>query len=197
MAPLPPKVVSVALVVPGASRARAWFDVTDYANLAAARKAVERRGVDLVLAAERALGRVPVEQAFNNPGFDVLTSREGEPSIRIEVKARVLGADTFSITRTEVLTALNVAPDHRLALVSVHPDGPAGDQVHYVGDAFQGAEPAWLNDFGVVAQTLDWDAWWVRGAIPPSRTNGRPRAVLFPACHPGRSDTGANPLFAV
>ena len=36
-------------------------------------KEVERRGVELVLAAERALGRAPVEQAFNNPGFDILS----------------------------------------------------------------------------------------------------------------------------
>ncbi|MGI9825333.1 helicase-related protein [Agromyces sp. Marseille-Q5079] len=166
MAPLPPKIVSVALVVPGAVEPPPGANMANFADLAAARKAVERRGVDAVLAAERALGRAPVEQAFNNPGFDVLTSRDDEPSIRIEVKARILGADTFTITRTEVLTALNVAPNHRLALVSVHPDGPAGDRVHYIGEAFEGAEPAWLNDFGVVAQTLDWDGWWARGRAP-------------------------------
>lgn len=117
---LPPRVVCAALVLPGAA-------IPQVGELTAdpmARKAVERRGVEAVLAAERALGREPKEQASNNPGFDVLSTSLGNPSIRIEVKARIAGSDTFIITRTEVLLALNAAPHHRLALVSVHPDGP-------------------------------------------------------------------------
>lgn len=163
MAPLPPKIVSVAVVLP----ARLVPPTAGVpADLAAARKAVERRGVEAVLAAERVLGRVPEEQPFNNPGFDVLSTRDDDHGIRIEVKARVLGADDFTITRNEVLMALNASPHHRLALVSVHPDGATHDQIRYIGNAFAGAEPAWLNDFGVVAQTLDWDAWWSRGGEP-------------------------------
>ena len=67
-------------------------------------KEVERRGVDLVLATERALGRKPVEQAFNNPGFDILSQRDGEDPIRIEVKARIAGAEDFFVTHNEVMT---------------------------------------------------------------------------------------------
>lgn len=163
MAPVPPKVVSVALVVPAESAAEGG---EHFADMVAARKAVERRGVEAVLAAEVRLGRVPVEQLFNNPGFDILSRPQGGTGIRIEVKARVAGTDSFTITRNEVLTALNAAPDHRLALVSVHPDGPELDRVRYIGEAFAGAEAAWLNDFGVVAQTLDWDSWWARGQAP-------------------------------
>ena len=128
--------------------------------------AVERRGVDAVLAAERSLGRVPVEQAHNNPGFDILSHNAGEPSIRIEVKARIAGSDTFTITRTEVLTAVNTEHDHRLALVSVSLEGPEHDMVCYIGDAFQGVEPAWLTDFDVVSQNLAWSEWWARGGRP-------------------------------
>ena len=82
------------------------------------------------------------------------------------MKARIAGADTFVITRTEVLLALNAAPHHRLALVSVHPDGPHLDQVRYIGDVFAGAEPAWINDFGVVSQILSWDHYWDAGRTP-------------------------------
>ncbi len=166
MSPQPPKIVAVALVVPEASAGSGNEGRASAQDLTLARKAVERRGVEAVLAAERRLGREPVEQAFNNPGFDVLSKKPGEPSLRIEVKARILGAEDFSITRNEVLTALNAAPDHRLALVSVHPDGADFDRVHYVGEAFAGAEPQWLADFGVVSQRLDWDAWWSRGREP-------------------------------
>jgi hypothetical protein len=45
-----------------------------------------------------------------------------------------------------VLLALNAAPNHRLALVSVHPNGAHLDKVRYIKDVFAGAEPAWLRD---------------------------------------------------
>jgi hypothetical protein len=159
---VPPRVVSVALVLPAPVQVHHDAQAAD----PEARKAVERRGVDAVLAAERALGREPIEQASNNPGFDILSNCPGDPSLRIEVKARIAGADTFVITRTEVLLALNAARDHRLALVSVHPDGSHLDQVRYIGDVFARAEPSWLNDFGLVSQTLSWDHYWDAGHAP-------------------------------
>jgi superfamily II DNA or RNA helicase len=159
---MPPRVVSVALVLPAPVQAPLDVAAAD----PVARKAVERRGVDAVLAAERALGREPIEQASNNPGFDILSTQPGDPSLRIEVKARIAGADTFTITRSEVLLALNAAPHHRLALVSVHPDGSHLDQVRYIGDVFAGAEPSWINDFGLVSQTLSWDHYWDAGRTP-------------------------------
>lgn len=162
MSPLPPRIISAALVVPAPTNVPANSLTAD----PGARKAIERRGVDAALAAERSLGRVPIEQPVNNPGFDILSKRLGEPNLRIEVKARVAGSDTFSITRTEVLLALNAGANHRLALVSVHPDGPHLDDVRYVGDVFAGAEPSWLNDFGMVSQTFSWDHYWGAGQSP-------------------------------
>jgi len=107
-----------------------------------------------------------VEQAHNNPGFDVLSSKVGGPSIRIEVKARIEGSEVFTITRTEVLTALNTGQDHRLALVSVSLDGPEHDRVSYLVDAFQGVEPEWLAHFDAVSHNLRWADWWARGGDP-------------------------------
>ena len=46
----------------------------------------------------------PDEQAFNNPGFDILSQRDGEDPIRIEVKARIAGAEDFFVTHNEVMT---------------------------------------------------------------------------------------------
>ncbi|GAA5090770.1 helicase-related protein [Microbacterium yannicii] len=162
MSPVSPRITAVALVMPGISAAVPGHPSVD----PDARRAVERRGVDAVLALERGLGRTPIEQAQNNPGFDVLSHSPSGPGIRIEVKARVEGADTFTITRTEVLTALNAAPDHRLALVRVSPLGPVHDQVRYIGNAFEGVEPSWLTDFDVVSQNLAWNDWWARGDSP-------------------------------
>lgn len=163
MAPVTPRITAIALVMP----AQAASDVPGHVSAdAAARAAVERRGVDAVLAAERALGRNPEEQAHNNPGFDVLSRPAEGGGIRIEVKARIEGSDTFTITRTEVLTALNAAPDHRLALVRVSTHGAQHDEVRYIGNAFEGVEPTWLTDFDVVSQNLSWNDWWSRGTAP-------------------------------
>lgn len=162
MAPLPPRITAIALVMPSTPAPDLGAQSAD----AAARQAVERRGVDAVLAAEVALGRVPEEQAHNNPGFDVLSRSAHGPSIRLEVKSRIAGADTFTITRTEVLMALNSAPDHRLALVRVSELGAANDELRYIGGAFDGVEPANLTDFNVVSQNLSWKDWWDRGVDP-------------------------------
>jgi SNF2 family DNA or RNA helicase len=161
MAPLPPRITAIALVMPATP-----IPNVEQAADADARAAIERRGVDAVLAAEVGLGRSPEEQSHNNPGFDVLSRTPDGPSIRIEVKARIAGADTFTITRTEVLMALNSAPDHRLALVRVSELGSEHDELRYIGGAFDGVEPASLTDFNVVSQNLSWKDWWDRGVGP-------------------------------
>ena len=43
----------------------------------------------------------------NNQGYDIESLRTAEHLDFIEVKGRVAGADTFHITRSEILTALN------------------------------------------------------------------------------------------
>jgi len=160
MTALPPRITAIALVVP---RPAAASEPPPHATVTAE---IERRGVDAVLRAEIALGRRPEEQAHSNPGFDILSTRPGEPSIRIEVKARIAGAASFDITRREVLTALNAAPNHRLALVSVSPEGPEHDEVRYLSNVFAGVEPAWLEVFAANRHELDWKTYWERGGAP-------------------------------
>ncbi|AXX31479.1 DUF3883 domain-containing protein [Actinosynnema pretiosum subsp. pretiosum] len=151
---LPPRIMTAALVLP----------VAGAGAPSAPSKAVERRGVELVLATERALGRSPEEKPFSNPGYDVLsTPPDGGPSIRIEVKARAAGAEDFQVTHNEVITGKNAAPHYRLALVSVSPDGPEHDLVRYVAEPFSGV------DFGDLAATgvrADWARTWASGSEP-------------------------------
>ena len=129
---------------------------------AAARERVERVAVDAVLAAERSLGRSPEEKARNNPGFDVV-SREGEggPLLFIEVKGRIAGAATFTITKNEVLHALNKTGDYVLALVRV--DSDRADEVRYIREPFTGNDDVL---FGVTSLNLDWDEMFKRGTAP-------------------------------
>lgn len=160
LAPKPPHIVTAALVLPAAE-----VDLPSDSPLHAKEtKAVERRGVDLVLATERALGREPREQPFANPGYDVLSvPRDGGPSIRIEVKARIEGADDFYVTHNEVVTGKNAVPDYRLALVAVSERGPEHDRVRYVAAPFTGVDFGDLSATGVRA---DWSKTWDAGTAP-------------------------------
>jgi superfamily II DNA or RNA helicase len=157
----PPRVLTAALVLPlAAVQAEVPADTPMHAIET---KDVERRGVERVLTAERALGRVPVEQAFNNPGFDVLSHCHGEDPIRIEVKARIDGAADFFVTHNEVLTALNSAPRYRLALVRVDPRGPEHDDLRYLESPFSGFD---AGDFDATGHRGKWETTWVRGREP-------------------------------
>jgi hypothetical protein len=124
---------------------------------------VERRAVDAVLAAERALGRQPEEMPHNNPGYDIRSLDSDGHLIHIEVKGRIAGASDFFVTYNEVLHGKNAAPRYRLALVRVNPDGKHADEVRYLADPFARTE---LGSFAATGITGDWDAEWKRGGPP-------------------------------
>jgi superfamily II DNA or RNA helicase len=157
----PPRVVTAALVLPLSA---VQAEISEEAPMHAVEtKEIERRGVERVLAAERALGRVPVEQAFNNPGFDVLSQRDGDDPVRIEVKGRIAGAEDFYVTHNEVLTALNSAPRYRLALVRVDPRGSGHDEVRYIDNPFAGFD---AGSFDATGHRGKWDTTWAQGREP-------------------------------
>lgn len=158
----PPRILTAAVVLPLSMTTDE--SPSEAPQHAVETKEVERRGVDLVLATEARLGRTPQEQAFNNPGFDVLSyPGDNELPIRIEVKARVLGAKDFFITNNEIVTGKNTAPRYRLALVSVDPRGPEHDQVRYVDDPFANIDMGGFDAMGVRA---DWNKTWNKGMEP-------------------------------
>lgn len=77
------------------------------------------------------------------------------------MRGRIAGADEVTVTRTELITGKN-ADRYALALVSVSPDGPVGDQVRYVERPYDGLEPS----FETTRVNLDWRKLWSRG-VPP------------------------------
>jgi superfamily II DNA or RNA helicase len=162
MSAKPPLVVAAALVLPAG-----LLDLGLPAEApirAKETKTVERRGVELVLAHERAIGRVPEEQAFNNPGYDILSTDPATgDTYRIEVKTRLAGAADFWVTHNEVITGKNAAPRYRLALVKVDHSGPDGDEVRYLDDPFANVE---MGDFEATGHTGDWARNWARGRAP-------------------------------
>ncbi|MBH5141180.1 helicase-related protein [Rhodococcus erythropolis] len=162
MSTKPPLILTAALVLP--------IGMIDDADLPATApihaketKEVERRGVDLVLACEQKVGRQPVEQAFNNKGFDILSTAPNGDTYRIEVKARIDGAKDFFVTHNEVMTGKNAVPRYRLALVSVDPRGAQFDEVRYVDNPFATTD---LGDFEATGIRGDWAKTWKKGMSP-------------------------------
>ncbi|OLL18361.1 MULTISPECIES: helicase-related protein [unclassified Rhodococcus (in: high G+C Gram-positive bacteria)] len=158
MSTKPPLILTAALVLPvgmleGELPATAPIHAKET-------KEVERRGVDLVLARERELGRQPVEQAFNNKGFDILSTATNGDTYRIEVKARFEGAEDFFVTHNEVMTGKNAVPRYRLALVRVDRRGAQYDEVRYLDDPFATTD---VGDFDTTGIRGDWNKMWAKG----------------------------------
>lgn len=159
-----PRVASAALIVPQGLLDR-LAGLRDGPPEAYAKETdlVERRAVDLVLQEERKLGRLPEEMAHNNPGFDIRSHTVDDHWVFIEVKGRIKGAKDFHVTRTEALTGKNTGANYRLALVSVHPDGPEHDEVRYIVDPFRDVD---FGKFDATELRGDWKKTWARGENP-------------------------------
>ena len=166
---LPPAVVGGALVVP-ARILRQPSRESATRETAISRADVERRAVQAVLAAERRLGWQAVdlnEEQPNHPGFDIRSRRsrreKGGSDLKfIEVKGRIKGASTVTITRNEILTGLNEPEHFILALVEVSPNGD--DTVRYLRRPFEGQ----ILDFtfDVTSINFNWSALWTRATTP-------------------------------
>jgi hypothetical protein len=76
----------------------------------------------------------------------------------IEVKGRIRGSDVVTVTRNEILTALNKPDRFILALVEVGED--ESTDVRYLRHPFVGAEDAY---FGVTSVNYDWDTYFGLG----------------------------------
>jgi len=100
------------------------------------RQAVEQAAMRAVMALEESLGFEPRDVSASKCGYDV-ESRipedrreefEGACLRFIEVKGRTKGAETVTVTRNEILTALNKPENFFLALVEV--DGAKTNTVY-------------------------------------------------------------------
>jgi len=159
----PPVLTGGALVIPQGLLDNLLGRTSDPARTAKDTALAERRAVDAVLAAERGIGRIPQELPHSNPGYDIQSRTADDHMVFIEVKGRVLGAEEFWVTRTEALTGKNCGTGFRLALVTVHPDGPERDEVRYIVDPFRAVD---FGDFAATGVIGDWAKEWARGGDP-------------------------------
>ena len=161
---LPPVVVGAALVVPAGLLARlGGHPLPPPGPFALDRATVEWRAVDAAVAVEEALGYRVTVMPPSNPGFDLRSETPGGGLRFVEVKGRIAGAETFMVTRNEILHALNVPDAWVLALVEVSPDGAAHDRIRHLRRPF--GDTVHLP-FGTTAAMLSWRDYWERGTDP-------------------------------
>ena len=135
LAPLPPVVLGGLLVVPlglllaiGGKPAPAATPADTQAAAARAR--------EIVMEVERRLGFVPVDRELEKLGYDIESAVPGTGRLRfIEVKGRVAGADTVTVTKNEILYSLNKPDDFILAIVEFPADGQ--HSVRYIRRPFR------------------------------------------------------------
>jgi SNF2 family DNA or RNA helicase len=159
ISPLPPVVVGGALIVPAGllaamtGRPRATTEAPDLQASAARARAI-------VMEIERRLGFEPIDREPEKLGYDIESRVPGTGRLRfIEVKGRVAGAATISVTRNEILYSLNKPDDFILAIVEFLPDD--SHRVHYVRRPFR-REP----DFGVTSVNYDFAELLARAEAP-------------------------------
>ena len=161
---LPPVVVGGALIIPAGLLARRLGQrADDPATHARETERVERAAVDAVLAVESSLGRDPKEMPKNNKGYDIESKTPDGDLLFIEVKGRIQGAETVTVTRSEIGVGRNKPDDFVLALVEVPGDNGGEPAVRYLRRPFEGmGEP----HFASVAETFNWKKLIERAGAP-------------------------------
>lgn len=118
ISPQPPVVIGGALIIP-----QGLLDETQGKppNLfGRQRKAVEDAAMRAVIEYETGLMFEPIDVSKANLGWDIETRIPGTGKLRfIEVKGRIEGSETITVTKNEILAGLNKPEDFFLAVVEV------------------------------------------------------------------------------
>jgi hypothetical protein len=181
---MPPVVIGGALVVPiGLLQRLQGKRESTTSTFAKETKRVELAAMETVMAAERALGYEPRDVSDRKCGYDIESVVPGTGQLRfIEVKGRIEGAETVTVTKNEILAALNKPDNFILALVQVPADQnfPEGDAfaVREAGGDYQVQgkgcilryvkEPFQQPDFRSCSVNYPWKDGW-NGGYEPQR----------------------------
>ncbi len=156
---LPPAIFGGLLVVPRGLIETMRGHVPLTAASPADTQAAAARARAVVMEMERSLGHEPVDREFDHLGYDI-ESRAPSGKLRfLEVKGRIAGARTITVTRNEILCSLNKPDDYILALVEF--DGEGGHRLRYVRTPFR-QEP----DFAVTSVNYDFGDLLARSEDP-------------------------------
>ena len=140
-----PIIVGGALVIPqGLIEQKKGNEIPVWATNAEERSRIEKLAMNAVMEAEKSLGFDPVDVSKEKYGWDI-QSKAGDGELRfIEVKGRVKGAPTVTVTKNEILASLN-QPDKFIFAVALV-DGDQVEGPYYLREPFD-QEPG----FGVTS----------------------------------------------
>ena len=152
----PPVILGGALVIPAGLLATltGTTEQPSFCADSSTRRETELAAMQAVMERERALGYEPSDVSADKCGYDIESKVPGalqndQPVLRfIEVKGRAAGAATVTVTRNEILTALNQPHSYILAIAEVT-DGVC-TRLQYLQHAFK-APP----DFSVESCTYN------------------------------------------
>lgn len=122
----PPVIIGGAIVIPRGLLNRLKGIPDTFSTDAMARREIEIAAMKAVMDIETSLGYIPRDVSAEKCGYDVESliphERRGNlsPLRFIEVKGRVKGADTVTVTKNEILTAFNKPDEYILAIVEVN-----------------------------------------------------------------------------
>ena len=159
VSPLPPVVMGGVLVIPLGILRRLGGEGTTPDGETKETAEMEAIGMRTVMNIEERLGNIPRDVSEAKCGYDVESEIPNTGKLRfIEVKGRRKGAPTVTVTRNEILTALNKPEDFILAIIEVDGDERVP---HYCYEPFQ-KEP----DFHVTSVNYDLPELRNRGFDP-------------------------------
>lgn len=157
----PPVVLGGLVVVPAGLMAKLTGQPLAPGAESPDTQAAAARAREIVMAIERELGFEPTDREFEKLGYDIESRDPKTGRLRfLEVKGRVSGAATITVTRNEILYSFNKPDDFILAIVEFM-DGET-HRAHYLRRPFQ-REP----DFYVTSVNYDF-AELLRRAGEPS-----------------------------
>lgn len=125
VSPCAPVIMGGALIIPLGLLNHLMGRPNTGALFGADRAAIETAAMNAVMQREAARGFAPKDVSQQNVGYDIesvipQSQRHGGPCLRfIEVKGRRAGSTTVTVTRNEILTALNKPDEFILAIVEV------------------------------------------------------------------------------
>jgi hypothetical protein len=158
ISPLPPVILGGLLVVPMGLLAAMGGSAVPTAPVDTQASAARARSI--VMEVERNLGFEPTDREFEKLGYDIESRVPGTGRLRfIEVKGRVTGAATITVTKNEILYSLNKPEDFILAIVEFSDSD--NHRTHYLRQPFQ-REP----DFGVTSVNYDFAELLSRAGAP-------------------------------
>ncbi|MDZ4722311.1 MAG: helicase-related protein [candidate division Zixibacteria bacterium] len=160
ISPLPPVVLGGLLVVPIGLLALMEGRKKLTSVTATDTQASAARARAIVMEIEKQLGFEPTDRELEKLGYDIESRIPRTGKLRfIEVKGRITGAQTITVTRNEILYSLNKPEDFLLAIVEFIDEET--HHVHYLRQPFR-REP----DFGVTSVNYDFAELLARAEGP-------------------------------